>query len=125
MYRRFAVNHRRTTPFFVPYFETTPHAEQRMAQRNLSDESIRFVLQYGQRYYKEGIIQVFLGTRDIPNDFRKQYGRLEGTVVLVSPSSTIITVYRNRKGGVQNIRRKKKQARKAERRQPLYPIYLQ
>lgn len=119
------MNHRRTSPFSVPNFEKSYHAETRMAQRNLDEESIRFVLENGQRYYKEGIIQVFLGSRDIPKEHKKRYGRLEGTVVLVSPSLTIITVYRNRKGGVQSIRRKSKQARKAQRRQPLYPVYWQ
>ena len=117
------MNHRKTTPFFVPDFEKSLHAEHRMAQRNLCDDAVRFVLQYGQRYYKEGIIHVFLGARDIPDDMYRRYGRLEGTIILVSPSSTIITVYRNRKDGARNLRRKRKQARKPQRRQPLYPVF--
>ncbi len=119
------MNHRRTSPFYVPRINVTFHARQRMAQRNLNKEEIRFVLQYGQRYYKEGIIHVFLGARDIPDDLYNRYGRLEGTVILVSPSGTIITVYRNRKDGARKIRRKRKEARRAERRWPLYPAYTE
>ena len=123
------MNHRRTAPFFVPdydYFDVTPHAARRMAQRNVSWEDIRFVLQYGQRTNKAGAIHVFLGTRDIPAGLGKRYARLEGTTVLVCPMSmaTIITVYRNRQDGASRIRRKPKRSWKAQRRQPLYPAYI-
>ncbi|MBK8905958.1 MAG: DUF4258 domain-containing protein [Anaerolineaceae bacterium] len=121
------MNHRRTTPFLVPpsdFFTLSAHVRLRMAQRNLNWEDIHFVLQNGQRTRKAGVIHVFLGSRDIPPELRKRYGRLEGTIILVSKNTdTIITVYRNRQGGSGHIRRKAKEARKAQRCQPLYPVY--
>ena len=94
-----------------------------MAQRNVSWHDVHFVLQFGQRYRKTGIIHVFLGARDIPQDLRREYARLEGTTVLVNQdTNSIITVYRNRESGANYIRRKDKERRRAERRQPLYPI---
>lgn len=121
------MNHRRSAPIFVPsvdFFDLTDHANWRMAQRNLSWEDLHIVLQYGQRYRKTGIIHVFLGARDIPSDLRREYARLEGTTVLVNQdTNTIITVYRNRGNGANYIRRKDKERRRAERCQPLYPVY--
>jgi hypothetical protein len=121
------VNHRKSTPIFVPsieFFNLSDHAEMRMAQRNVSWHDVQFVLQYGQRYLKTGNIHVFLGTRDIPGDLRREYARLEGTTVLVNQETdTIITVYRDRHSGANYIRRKEKEARRARRRQPLYPVF--
>lgn len=122
------MNQRRTSPFFIPdweYFDFAPHVQQRMAQRNLSWEDIRFVLQHGQRWHKAGAIHVFLGSRDIPYELRNRFARLEGTTVLVNPDSMdmIITVYRNRQRGTNQIRRKRKQRRKIHKAHPL-PNYL-
>jgi hypothetical protein len=121
------VNHRRTTPIFVPsveFFNLSDHAELRMAQRNVSWHDVQFVLQYGQRYRKTGIIHVFLGARDIPHDLHREYARLEGTTILVNQDTdTIITVYRDRESGANYIRRQVKERRRARRRQPLYQVF--
>lgn len=121
------MNHRKSTPIFVPsaeFFDLTDHAELRMAQRNLSWHDIQFVLIYGQRYRKTGTIHVFLGGRDIPDELRREYARLEGTTVLVNQDTdTIITAYRNRDSGANYLRRKDKERRRARRRQPLYSVF--
>lgn len=121
------MNHRKSVPYLIPtkkYFNFTDHVLLRMPQRNVSWHDMHFVLQYGQRYYKTGIIHVFLGYRDIPKELRREYGRLEGTTVLVNQNTnTIITVYRDREGGANYIRRQGKERRRPRRRQPLYPDY--
>jgi hypothetical protein len=81
------VNHRRTTPIFVPsveFFNLSDHAELRMAQRNVSWHDVQFVLQYGQRYRKTGIIHVFLGARESHHDKHREYARKQATQILVT-----------------------------------------
>lgn len=108
------MNHRKTTPFYIPnwdHFYLTDHAEQRMAQRNLSWDDIHIVLMCGQRFHKAGAIFIYLRSRDIPDELQadNRFARLEGTTVVVSRDEMgqILTVYRNRQGGAGHIRRKK------------------
>lgn len=91
------------------------HAWQRMAQRNVSLEDIRFVLEHGRKFHRAGVIFFHLGKCDIPHTKRRQAARLEGTVVVLSHKvATIVTVYRNRQDGLGRI--KKKSARSHYRR---------
>ena len=100
-----------TYPFIKDPSKLKPtlHAKRRMAQRNLSLADIHFVLQHGQRHHRAGAIFFFLRGRDILKDrqMNQEYSRLEGTVVVLSRErSRILTVYRNRKGGLQHIKQK-------------------
>lgn len=95
----------------------TDHAMHRQAQRNLSDRDIAFVMQYGRWIHCAGVVHVFLGQRDIPNDrdIQQQFGRLEGTTLVLNEtrdSLVLITAYRNRRGYKQ-IRSKTKYDRSA------------
>ncbi len=90
----------------------THHARYRQAQRNLSEHDIDFVLQYGRRVWSGGAEHVFLARRDMPRDsaLRRQFERLEGTVLVLDDSSTapvLITAYRNRRA-LKQIRCKPK-----------------
>jgi hypothetical protein len=97
----------------------TNHAVQRQAQRNLSDADVWFVLEHGRRIYGAGVLHVFLGQRDIPDDkeTQRQFRRLEGTVLVMNQDDeddtlVLITAYRNRRG-LKQIRSKAKYTRAA------------
>ncbi len=93
---------------YVPSF----HAEKRMAQRNVSFEDIVFVLEHGRKLHKAGAVFFFLRKCDISQKRRRQFGRLEGTVVVLSrETTTIITVYRNRQKGLRRVKRKTARSR--------------
>jgi hypothetical protein len=90
------------------YF-VTDHARLRMEQRNLSAEDIAFILQHGSCLHRAGAIFYFLRRCDIPDDKQAldKYARLEGgTVVTSTHAPVIVTIYRNRRQGLRNIKRK-------------------
>jgi len=87
----------------------TTHAQQRMAQRNLSLSDIEFVLHYGQGFHRGGVVFFYLRHKDIPTDMLrdKDVAQLEGVaVVCSSDSSMVVTVWRNRQDGLRKIKRK-------------------
>jgi len=93
--------------------EPTEHAVLRMAQRHLSMDEVQYVMLYGVRYRRAGVLHCYLRNKDIPESDRRysQYSRLEGTTVLLDSHSgaELITVYRNRsKHALKAIRRKAK-----------------
>jgi|GEM_PF-921481 hypothetical protein len=85
------------------------HARRRAARRNVVPDAIDYVLAYGRFLQRTGVTFYFLGRRDLPPADRcaSWASRLIGTVVLVSRSGEVITVYRNR-GALRAIRRKLK-----------------
>lgn len=100
-----------------------------MAQRNLSERDVEYVLTHGCRKYNGGVEFRFLRKRDIRPQDRSEFARLEGTAVVVSrhinatrhpigrdeeyasteTESDVITVWRNRKHGLRHIRQKTKE----------------
>lgn len=86
------------------------HAQQRLAQRNLDESAIEYVLMHGRVIRRTGIRFYVLRARDIPRQDRREsaISRLIGTTILVSRDETIITVYRNRRS-LHTILRKHKQ----------------
>lgn len=88
------------------------HAWERLAQRNLSEEDIRYVFVHGRRHHAGHAVFVHLGRRDIPaEDLRiDRVRRLEGTVLVLDPFSGehLTTAYRNRRSGSRDIKRKPK-----------------
>ncbi len=89
---------------------TTAHAEYRKAQRNLSDQDINYVLLYGQIFHKAGAVITHLREKDIPKadqaDQRRQ--KLTGVTVVMTTEGErkVLTIYRNRRFGLQHIKRK-------------------
>ncbi|MEN9937396.1 MAG: hypothetical protein RLZZ387_3975 [Chloroflexota bacterium] len=86
----------------------THHARTRQAQRNVSDEDMAFVLEYGRGIRSGGVLHVFLGRRDMPRDLERyrRYAHLEGVVLVVNDTGdapVLLTVYRNR-AGLKDIR---------------------
>lgn len=73
------------------------HALQRAAQRNLSPDEIRFIVDYAHRERRAGVIFCQLHWKDLPMDElpRTQLQRLVGsTVVLCKCGHYAITLYR-------------------------------
>jgi hypothetical protein len=82
-----------------------------MAQRNLSERDVEYVLKHGCRVYNGGVEFRFLRKRDIPQQDQSEFSRLEGTAVIIGTQSEtdVITVWRNRKHGLRRIRHKAKE----------------
>jgi hypothetical protein len=84
-----------------------------MAQRNVSERDIAFILCYGQKLHRAGAIVFYLRQRDIPPDKQadEDYARLEGTAVVTNRHfSRILTVYRNRQSGLRHIKQKSRRS---------------
>jgi hypothetical protein len=87
----------------------THHARLRMAQRNVSLAQIWFILGHGHRCHRAGVVLVHLRRKDIPADdlANSQISCLEGTTVVLNRKGTaVMTVWRNRNRGMQQISRK-------------------
>ncbi len=87
----------------------TNHACQRMAQRNLSNQDLDFILMVGRRFHRAGVVLIHLCRKDIPARFLRhnQFARLEGTTLVLGRDAPIlITVWRNRRGGLRHIQHK-------------------
>jgi hypothetical protein len=91
-------------------FSFSGHSKLRLAQRHLSPSDIDYVLDYGQIYHRAGVEFYFLRRRDVPAwDQASEYYRLAGTAVLLSKDGqTLITTWRNQRGGLKHILRKHK-----------------
>lgn len=99
-------------PIDFQEYVPSDHAEIRMAQRNVSFEDIVFVLDHGRKMHKAGAVFYFLRKCDIPQGWQREFGRLEGTTVVLSrETATIITVYRNRQTGLRRVKRKPTRSR--------------
>jgi hypothetical protein len=91
----------------------TDHVIWRMAQRHFSMHEIEYVMQYGVKYRRAGVLHCYLRRKDIPPCDRRhsRYSRLEGLTVLLDSQSgeKLITAYRNRgKNALKAIRCKAK-----------------
>lgn len=86
----------------------TDHAEVRLRQRGLSVEDVSYILRRGACEQVAAATIYFLRAADVPGDEQAAYGRLVGTAVITAPDSdNIITVWRNRKHGMRNLRQKR------------------
>ncbi|MBE7474596.1 MAG: hypothetical protein DPW09_39685 [Anaerolineae bacterium] len=88
----------------------TRHAQQRMAQRNLSAPEIEYVLLYGQSWHKAGAVIVHLRRKDLPSSdqFDQRRQQLVGTTIVMATTGArvVLTAYRNRHSGLHRIKRK-------------------
>lgn len=90
----------------VSSYDLSAHARTRLAQRGLSEADLRYVLRFGRLYYAGSAVIYFLGKTDIPTQDRRGCSRLEGVAAVTSYEGTVITIWRNRKHGMKNIRQK-------------------
>lgn len=90
--------------------EISGHAGCRLAQRNLSQTDIEFIVHNGSRERRAGAIFCQMTRRALQNDLARFncYARLVGTtVVLCSCGQTVITVYRNERAFKKDRRKAK------------------
>jgi hypothetical protein len=86
------------------------HADQRAAQRNVSDDDVEFVLRFGHRMRRTGVIYYALREKDLPSDLpgSDPRRRLVGTTVMLCKcGTTVITVYRNQRAFKRDKRKTK------------------
>lgn len=83
------------------------HAARRMRQRGLSHADVAYVMKHGQKWHVADAVIFFLRNKDMPYEDRHLLERLCGTAVVVARTNpVVITVWRNRKQGLQHIKRK-------------------
>ena len=100
----------------------TDHAQQRMAQRNVSAIQISFILEHGEETHCAGARLVHLRRKDIPKPIRKvdRFAQLEGVTVVMSITEPVImTVWRNRRHGLRRIRHPLPNPLPAREREPV------
>ncbi len=76
------------------------HSAVRISQRNIRAEDIAFVMRFGRHLHNGGALFVFLGQRNIPDEYRTddRIAKLEGTTLVVSnDGECLVTAYRNKK----------------------------
>ncbi|MBZ0297228.1 MAG: DUF4258 domain-containing protein [Anaerolineae bacterium] len=86
------------------------HAQQRSAQRNLSNEDIAFVIRHGDRVHRTGVIFCQLRSRNIPDKTpgNHRWRQLIGTtVVLCKCGGCVVTVYREERAFQRDCRKAK------------------
>lgn len=82
------------------------HARLRALQRGLSQEDLDFVARNGTLYRGADADYLFLRALDLPQGERREKARLIGTALVVSKDGAVITVWRNARNGLRNIRQK-------------------
>lgn len=74
----------------------TRHSFKRASQRGLNAEKIAAALEYGETYFKQGLVFYVLGENNIPHHMQKESKTLKNTVVVVSgDNNQVITCYRS------------------------------
>lgn len=82
------------------------HCLRRMAQRNVSEADVEYIVTRGACEYRTGVLCFTLPRRSIPVDERRDHSSLESLVILMN-DGFVITVYRTRRP-LHHIRRKAK-----------------
>ncbi len=96
----------------------TDHAKQRLIERNICPDEVEYVIRFGLKEHRAGCVAYYLAKRCIPAADRRNQRicQLEGLTVLVGQPGQnglpVITLYRNREGGLKNHRRKTKYDRR-------------
>jgi hypothetical protein len=89
-------------------FRHTKHSFQRAAQRGINLKKVSPVLEYGESYFKQGLIYYILGENNIPKSLSKERKKLRNLVVIVAgDSNQVITCYRSN-NPFKNIKTKSK-----------------
>ncbi|MCB9139688.1 MAG: DUF4258 domain-containing protein [Caldilineaceae bacterium] len=85
----------------------TAHAEKRMRQRGLTRQDLGYVLRYGCKQHAAGARIYYLRDKDVARRNCRMGEKLRGTAVVIARDApVIITVWRNRRGGLRRIKRK-------------------
>ena len=90
-------------------FNHTSHSYKRANERNIRSENISNVIEYGQAFFKQGLIYYVLGAHNFQNSsIEKRCDKSKNMVVVVDGNSnTILTCYRS-KNPFKHIKKKQK-----------------
>ena len=86
------------------------HAVQRSAQRNLSDQDIEFIMRYGERVRRTGVIFCQLRSKNVPRETpgNHRLWQLTGTtIVLCKCGRYVVTLYRQERAFQRDSRKSK------------------
>lgn len=89
--------------------EFTDHAWHRARQRHLTEDAVRYIMTYGQRFNKAGAQIFYLRRADIPEWDRAVDERIKlvgSAAILTRDGELILTVWRNRRTGLKHIKHK-------------------
>lgn len=89
--------------------DLSEHTQLRMAQRNLSLDDVRYVLEYAHKLHKAGALIFYLRKKDIPPWDRSnaRLSRLAGTAVVAARDGrVIVTTWRNLRSGLHHLKKK-------------------
>lgn len=88
-------------------FNHTNHSYKRANERNIKPEDISTVIEYGQAFFKQGLIYYVLGSNIFQNSsIKKHCDKSKNMVVVVDGNSnTILTCYRS-KNPFKHIKKK-------------------
>lgn len=94
-------------------FNHSVHSLKRASQRGLSVSKITTVLEFGECYFKQGLIYYVMGENNLPDNITAQERDLvKNTIVIISAkTNTVLTCYRSN-NPFKNIRMKSKRLSK-------------
>jgi hypothetical protein len=75
-------------------FQHTDHSFKRSRQRNISNEDIALVIEYGREYFKQGLIYYVLGEKSIPDTLNLKQKPKNIIVIVSGNSNCLVTCYR-------------------------------
>lgn len=80
------------------YASISNHAEFRMNQRGICQESIELVLEFGRQIYARRAIFYVIGRKEIAKhaDIEPKLKLLEGLQVVSASDGTVLTAYKNK-----------------------------
>jgi hypothetical protein len=86
----------------------TDHCIERLSERGFTHRHLLMAIEYGQEYFKQGMIFFVVCSKRLPNGL-SSYDRhkLTNMVVVVSSDATVVTCY-NSDSGSKHIKRKRK-----------------
>ncbi|SDL59684.1 protein of unknown function [Kriegella aquimaris] len=86
-------------------YQHSTHSFKRSRQRNISDKDISLAIEYGEAYFKQGMIFYVIGENSIPRYLNLKH-RPKNIVIIVSGNSNcLITCYRS-KNPFKHIKKK-------------------
>jgi len=87
---------------------TTNHADKRMQQRGITEEMIRWAIQIGTVFQKQGMDMVVVRKKDVPQNMGCQAAeKLAGVIILIK-EGTIVTSYKRGDCAVRHFKKKNK-----------------
>jgi len=78
-------------------FEHSNHSLERACQRNITKQDITVAIEYGDTFFKQGLIFYVLGKNNLPQNIKRRSPKKNSNLVVVisGDSNIILTCYRS------------------------------